>query len=112
VHEKFPNILRRVGASPNNDVGWAAAPASEKAAKSFGIETVAPQEYIDISGVEFSSLLLKLLKAKPDIIDCATAPGRVFALLVKQARELGYTGRVINVGIGDPDVMLDRQTRR
>jgi len=108
VHEKYPKICRRVGISPNNDVGWASAPASEKAAKSFGIETVSPQEYIDISGVEFSSLLLKLLRHKPDIIDCATTPGRVFALLVKQARELGYTGKIINVGIGDPNVVLEK----
>lgn len=108
VHEKYPKICRRVGVSPNNDVGWASAPASEKAAKSFGIETVSPQEYIDITGVEFSSLLLKLLRHKPDIIDCATTPGRVFALLVKQARELGYTGKIINVGIGDPNVVLEK----
>jgi branched-chain amino acid transport system substrate-binding protein len=108
VKEKFPQLRRRVAISPNNEVGWAGAPASEKAAKEFGIETVAPTEYVDISSVEFSSILLKLLKQKPDIIDAPSTPGRVYALIVKQARELGYTGKIINVGIGDPDVVLER----
>lgn len=108
IHEKFPGIRRRVGISPNLDNGWAAAAASEKAAKSFGIETVAPQEFVDPSSVEFSPLLLKLLKQNPDIIDGAGLPGRLYALIIKQARELGYTGKIVHVGIGDPDVALEK----
>jgi len=108
VKEKFPNIRRKVSIAANNDTGWASAPASEKASKAVGIETVAPQEFVDISSVEFSPLLLKLLKQKPDMIEGIALPGRVFALIIKQARELGYTGRMIMVGIGDPDVALER----
>lgn len=107
IHEKFPSIRRRVAIAPNNETGWASAEASEKAAKAVGVETVSSQEFVDPSSVEFSSLLLKLLKNKPDIIDtCGGSPGSMFALIVKQARELGFTGRIIHSGIGDPDVVL------
>ena len=108
VHEKFPEVRRRVGISPDNDAGWDAAKASEKGAKAVGVETVSPHQFVDINTVDFSSLLIKLLKQKPDIIDCPHAPGAMLALIVKQARELGYTGRIAHIGTGDADMVLAR----
>jgi branched-chain amino acid transport system substrate-binding protein len=108
VREKYPEIRRRVGISPDHETGWDGAKSSERGAKAAGIETVAPQEFVDANSIDFSSLLIKLLKQKPDIIDCPTVPGAMLALIVKQARELGYTGRINHIGTGDADMVLAR----
>jgi branched-chain amino acid transport system substrate-binding protein len=108
VKERYPQLRRRVGITPNHDAGLASAQASEQAAKGVGIETVVPTQFLDITTTDFSSVLLKLLKANPDIIDCTSAPGAFYSLLIKQARELGYKGKIIAVSMSDSNLALQR----
>jgi branched-chain amino acid transport system substrate-binding protein len=46
---------------------------------------------------DFSSVLTRLIKANPDVIEAEGTPGDA-PLIVKQARELGYKGQITHVG--------------
>src|SRR5690606_24234588 len=48
--------------------------------------------------VDFSSILTRLIASGIDAIETNGSPGGVAGLIVKQARELGFTGPIIQTG--------------
>jgi len=91
VKEKHPNIKRVAVISPNDTSGLDTNTAVVKAVKALGYELVAEETY-ERGTKDFYPILTKMLAQKPDMIDVAAAPPAEAALLVKQARELGFKG--------------------
>ena len=90
--EKNTDIKRVAIIQPDTLTGEASAQGSK-----FGIEhtkdiKVVFEEYAPETTEDFYPILNRLLKCNPDIIDCNNWDPAVVALLVKQARELGYKG--------------------
>jgi branched-chain amino acid transport system substrate-binding protein len=91
VKEKHPNIKRVAIISPNDTSGLDTNTAVVKAVKVLGYELVAEETY-ERGTKDFYPILTKMLAQKPDMIDVAASPPAEAALLVKQARELGFKG--------------------
>jgi branched-chain amino acid transport system substrate-binding protein len=97
VKEKYPEIKRVASLTPNDDTGWWSIKISNAAAQKAGLEVVA-REFFERGVTDFGPTLLRMLAGKPDIIDVTATPAGSTALIVKQARELGYKGRFIHLG--------------
>jgi branched-chain amino acid transport system substrate-binding protein len=91
VKEKHPAIKRVAIISPNDTSGLDTNTAVVKAIKTVGLELVAEETY-ERGTKDFYPILTKMLAQKPDMIDVAASPPAEAALLVKQARELGFKG--------------------
>ncbi|MBA7634337.1 hypothetical protein ES703_41921 [subsurface metagenome] len=65
--------------------------------------TVVAEEYFTLGTTDFYPYLTTILAKNPDAIDIDSNPGDV-ALIVKQARELGYQGKIFNLATVQPTV--------
>jgi branched-chain amino acid transport system substrate-binding protein len=87
--------------NPNDETGWAQTKASEVAYKAKGFD-VAGSELYERSVKDFQPILTKILALKPEIIDLSTSSPATAGLIVRQAREIGYTGVFVQTGAGSP----------
>jgi branched-chain amino acid transport system substrate-binding protein len=97
VRDTYPDIKRVASLTPNDDTGWWSIKISNAMAQQHGFEVVA-KEFFERGVTDFGPTLLRMLAAKPDIIDLTATPAGSTGLIVKQARELGYKGRFIHLG--------------
>jgi branched-chain amino acid transport system substrate-binding protein len=97
VRETYPDIKRVASLTPNDDTGWWSIKISNTMAQKSGFEVVA-KEFFERGTTDFGPTLLRMLAAKPGIIDLTATPAGSTGLIVKQARELGYKGRFIHLG--------------
>ena len=67
-----------------------------------GFEVVA-RECFEHGITDFGPTLLRMLAAKPDIIDVMAMSAGSMRPIVKQARELGYKGCLIHMGQQNED---------
>ncbi len=80
--------------APDDDAGRSWIPVFEEAYKKYG-KKVLTKRFHDPKATDFYPDLTAILAMKPDIIDYATGPVGTYALILKQAYELGFKG--INV---------------
>ena len=93
----FPEKKRLVLAAPSDEVGQAVIPLLVKSHQEAGLQVVANERY-ERGVKDFVPILTRMLGQNPEILDLASnAPGDA-GLMLKQARQLGYTGTVIQVG--------------
>ena len=98
---------RRVAILNSNDeTGWAQAKFSNDAYKRHAFPIVA-SELFERSTKDFQPILTKLRELRPEIIDLGTASPGTAGLIVRQARELGYTGLFVQTGPGGPKEIVD-----
>jgi len=97
VKEKYPAIQNVATLTPNDETGWWSIKISAKAAEAAGLKVVS-REFFERPATDFVPTLLRMLASKPDIIDVTASPAGSVGLIVKQARELGYTGRFAHWG--------------
>jgi branched-chain amino acid transport system substrate-binding protein len=88
---------RMVTVNPNDETGWAHSKNTGEHYKKNGFDFLASELY-ERSTKEFSPLLTKLLALKPDAMDLGTSSPATAGLIVRQARELGYKGRIVQTG--------------
>jgi branched-chain amino acid transport system substrate-binding protein len=93
--KKNPEIKKLAIITPNNPDGFFTKKITNLVAPEVGIEIVA-QEMFEPGTVDFSSTLMKVLKLKPDVLDLTNCPSDPSALITKQAKDLGYTGKLVH----------------
>jgi len=93
------NIKQRqlVMLNPNDETGWGQAQLAAKLFKEAGFQVLDSQTY-ERSTADFQPLLTKVLGLKPDIIDLGSTSPASAGLIIRQARDLGYTGLFIKTG--------------
>jgi len=89
--ESYPQAKTVAMTGPDDPGGQAAVAAAEKEAKSRGFEVVFAELY-PFGTEDFYPILTKALDQKPDAIDITVGVTPWFAGIIKQARELGFTG--------------------
>lgn len=89
--ENHPEIKRLAKIGPNSPTGKMSDKMTKICCPKLGVEVVAA-ELVEAGTTDFTPVLLKMLAQKPDVIDGTSMPGPSMANIVKQARELGYTG--------------------
>ena len=82
---------------PTDETGKAGAQLSKDPAAEVGIETVA-EEFYERGTQDFASVVTGVLASNPDVIDTVTSPPADTGLIMRQAREQGYTGLFIKTG--------------
>jgi len=91
--------------NPNDELGKEAAKEAGIAAQMAGLKVVR-SDYFERATQDFYPVLGRLLADKPDLLDCGGSPPQTFALMVKQARELGYEGVIAGYAV-DNSVLVD-----
>lgn len=86
---KLPPDATVVSMYPNDDLGHPLAPESEKRIKALGMQSQV--EYIDRDATDFTPVLGKVIDTA-DVIEFGPLPPSQYAVVVKQARQLGYQG--------------------
>jgi len=100
-----PNLKRIAQLAPQVEQGEASIKAGTALAAKYGLEMVY-QEFYKPGTQDFYPHLTKMIRAKPDILDVCISFPAVTALIIKQARELGWKGVVFNVAGADPEDII------
>jgi branched-chain amino acid transport system substrate-binding protein len=85
---------RAVILNPNDETGWDQTQLVDKLFKQNGFDVVG-SEMFERSVKDFQPLLTKIMGMKPDLIDLGSTSPATAALIVRQARELGYKGLLV-----------------
>lgn len=88
---------RMVVVNPNDETGWYQSEFSVKLYKDRGFD-VLDAELFERTQQDFAPLLTKIIAMKPDMIELGTTSPATAALMVRQARELGYKGLFVKTG--------------
>ena len=80
--------------NPNDETGWDQGQFAEKQFKDNGF-TVLSNEVYERSTKDFQPILTKIIGLNPDLIDLGGGPPATAGLIVRQARELGYKGKIV-----------------
>jgi branched-chain amino acid transport system substrate-binding protein len=97
VREKFPQAKRVGIISPNDAVGQSIVPILIAAYRQQGFELTFDEKY-ERGMMDFTPLITRMMAKGVDIFDLdSNAPGEA-GLLVKQARQLGFKGTIIQTG--------------
>ncbi len=82
----------------NNVIGQSDTKTVKNALKAQGMDgIVVAEELAPIDTSDFTPVLTRILAKNPDHIEGGAWPAASLGLLIKQARELGYTGRFSNL---------------
>jgi branched-chain amino acid transport system substrate-binding protein len=95
IKEMDPKLKKIAFVNPDTPLGEKFSKFAKAAAETLGF-TVAGSEFAAQGASDFTPVLVKLFTNKPDILDLGATGGTSdSALLIKQARELGFTGRIV-----------------
>lgn len=102
IARKYPDVKRIAAFIVNDETGWSSYEYFKLAMKELeqsqpGRLKEAYYGLFDRGTTEFAPFLTKVLESKPDVIDIVGASSTETALIVKQARELGYKGLFSNM---------------
>jgi branched-chain amino acid transport system substrate-binding protein len=97
----YPKVKTVAFIEPNDASGWSVEKDCRRNADMVHLKIVFSQ-YYERGTSDFYPLLNKLLLTNPDVIDFTGAPPGDQALIVKQARELGYKGKTFSGTTMDP----------
>jgi branched-chain amino acid transport system substrate-binding protein len=97
LKQTYPDAKRVGMIYPNDEIGQTIVPILVKAYEDAGFEVVAKEPY-ERGTKDFASLLTRMMSRGVDIFELnSNAPGEA-GLLVKQAKQLGFDGVMIQTG--------------
>ncbi len=89
--ENHPAVKRVALISGHTTSGEEAQELASNAAEARGMEVVA-RELFEMGATDFTPFVTRMLAREPDLIDTTPSTPSSCALIVKQAREMGYAG--------------------
>ncbi len=103
IHKKT-GLKKMALLGPNNESGQLFERVNEPALKKMGVEVI--KESYEDGRTDFVPILTRLMAANVDAIDVTGSVPGPAALIVKQARELGYKGYLLQSGTGVPSQII------
>lgn len=104
LKKTYPNAKKVGMIAPNDATGQAGVPILATAYKNKGFEVWT--EHYERGTKEFTPLVLRMMAQNVDVFDLnANAPGEA-GLLVKQARQVGYKGLIVQSGGAGIDELI------
>jgi branched-chain amino acid transport system substrate-binding protein len=102
LRKQYPDLKKAGHITPNDATGWGSAQGDNDALAALKMEIVA-NEYYERGTEDFTPIITRILAKEPDFFAMGgTAPGDA-ALIIKQARELGFKGLFTHTGMLDPN---------
>jgi branched-chain amino acid transport system substrate-binding protein len=93
-----PNARRVAVIGPSDATGQQIIPIVEKAYRDEGFEIAFSEKYERGSVSDFSPLLTRMIVARVDVLELNSNAPAESGLLLKQARQMGFRGTVIQMG--------------
>jgi branched-chain amino acid transport system substrate-binding protein len=103
--EHHPEIQTVVSLSPEYDIGHSFKAAADEVMPKLGL-TLLANELFDITATDLYPVLAPVVAMNPDLIETGASPPGTQALILKQARELGYEGWIMGTSAGPTDVLI------
>lgn len=103
--ETYPEATRLAVVGPDDATGEGGAQLTSASAEEEGVETVTT-EFYERGTTDFSAVVTSLLASDPDVIDTITAPSQDAGLIMKTARQRGFTGKFMKTGGTSPADIL------
>jgi branched-chain amino acid transport system substrate-binding protein len=101
IKGKYPKVKKLAVLSPNDETGWSVNAEYMWVGRKFGFETVA-EDYFQRNTNDFYPVLTRILKNQPDLLAMSGGTGDI-ALILKQARQMGYKGLAYSSAGHDAD---------
>jgi len=98
ITEKYPPIKKVAIINRSDVTGKDSVKDSRRAARYFGFQVLS-EEFYEPGTKDFYPLLTRVLAKTPDMIDFGSSSAGDIFLMVKQARELGFTGRTLSLAL-------------
>lgn len=103
--ENRPEIKTVALLAPNDQTGWDSQQVQEEVYTNYGYDIVA-KELFERSTRDFQSFITRVMANQPDLIELDTTPPGTAGLIIRQARELGYSGMFSKIGgPGVPEIV-------
>jgi len=99
--KQSPGLTKLAVIGPDDATGTAGNGLSLAAAKAAGLTEV-NNSAVARGTPDFSAAVTSLLQSHPDVIDLSTLPSQDAGLIIKTARQLGYTGPFVKTGGASP----------
>jgi branched-chain amino acid transport system substrate-binding protein len=96
IKERMPDVKKIGIIAPNDAVGQQAITALVDRYKARGFEVWT--DFYERGSKEFTPVLLRMVTQGIDLFDLNANPPGEAGLLIKQAREVGYTGKILQAG--------------
>ena len=106
VSKHRPELKTVVVINPETESGHSWMDSSLVAAPKYGM-TVVDQKFYDLSAVDFYPMLTSIVAKNPDAVEFGAGPGGTQALQVKQLRELGYKGFILQACLCPIEVLKE-----
>jgi branched-chain amino acid transport system substrate-binding protein len=104
IKQTLPEVKKIGFIAPNDATGQAAVPTLIAAYKKEGFDTWV--DFYERGNKEFTPLLLRMMAQGVDLLDLnSNAPGEA-GLLIKQARQVGYKGKILQAGGSGVDEIM------
>ncbi|BBK43305.1 ABC transporter substrate-binding protein [Allostella vacuolata] len=105
IRQTMPEVKKIGMIAPNDAVGQAAVPILVDAYKKEGFDVWV--EYYERGSKEFTPLIVRMMAQKVDLFEInSNAPGEA-GLMVKQARQVGFRGKILQSGGAGVDEMIE-----
>lgn len=91
--EEDPSITRVAAILTDDDLGHVLAEQSDRVSDALGVQT--ENFFTPRDATDFNPLLNRVLPSEPDVIQFGGTPPSLYAVIVRQARELGFDGKFI-----------------
>ena len=96
--DKYPTFKTVAGITTNDQSGWAGLQSVFDSADAAGF-TIAGAKLYERGTTDFKPLLTPLLVNNPDFLSLGSSPEGDIAVMIKQARELGYKGKFVGPNV-------------
>lgn len=94
--KQYPNMKTVAHLSTNDTNGQITTQEDDAAAKANGL-TVVSEVYYDTGTTDFTPFLTSMLSKNPDALFLGGCPSGDCAVIIKQARSMGFTGVISNI---------------
>ncbi|RJR16941.1 MAG: hypothetical protein C4582_13830 [Desulfobacteraceae bacterium] len=101
VKDKHPQLKTLIHIAANDATGWGATNGDNDACHALGMKVLG-SEFFERGSTDFTAMVTRILSQNPDFLSMGGSPPGEAALLIKQAREMGYKGRIIHSGMLEP----------
>ncbi len=98
MSERYPQIKKVAIINRSDVTGKESVKDSRRSAKYFGFQ-ILTEEFYEPGTKDFYPLLTRVLARAPDMIDFGSSSAGDIFLMVKQARELGFTGKTMSLAL-------------
>ena len=103
--QKRDGIKTMVSINPDDDTGRDGFASTKYVAQFFNINVIAG-EFFERGTKDFAAVLTRVIAKNPDLIETGQTDPTSQALILKQARELGYKGKILLHWGPDPEQVL------